>query len=250
MSIQSTAAGPAFVNEVFVSQSDADYQTSISICSSPAGGAQAGGDWCEVLHLGGDVDVLTIGDVSGHGAMVAGPMAKARACILAACRDVRVPSDILAIVNGIVPSLGEGMIVTAIVAIVDHRERTLTFANAGHPPPLLLSTDEHAYLAHPPADIPLGVFPTYTAANYIVALPQEALLVLYTDGVSEHGLDPIAGETDLVDAARFAFRLPERKLARAIMQHVFATGRGSDDAAAIALRTISAHRSSGFSTAS
>ena len=46
-----------------------------------AGGAQASGDWCEVIAISEQAVALTVGDVSGHGEAVAGTMAAMRASV-------------------------------------------------------------------------------------------------------------------------------------------------------------------------
>jgi len=209
---------------------------SVTAWSSPAGGALEGGDWCESVALSRETLVLTIGDVCGHGEAVSRPMTIMRAAVLKSIRDSRVPSDILATANGVAWNMGEGLLVTAIVALVDFRLQTLTFANAGHPPPLLFTEGGHAFLESTPADLPLGVFPSFRAANYVVTLPAEALLTFYTDGVTEHGRDPIRGEAELVEAVRLAYDRPERDAAHVIASHVFASVRGTDDAAALVVR--------------
>jgi serine phosphatase RsbU (regulator of sigma subunit) len=222
----------------------AAFDTSLTAWNSPFGGAQSGGDWCEAFALSEHVTALTIGDVSGHGETVAATMAVMRAAALRAIREIRIPSDVLAVLNGVAYTYGDGVIATAIVAILDRRFGTLAFANAGHPPPLALTADGHAFLQQPPADVPLGIFSNYLAADYVIALPADALVVFYTDGITEHKRDPVRGEADLVEAARVVHGLPELNAARAIARRVFRTRRGSDDAAALALRTLPASRRS------
>jgi len=225
-----------------VPQAAASFDTVVSLWNSPAGSAQTGGDWCEAFAVSDSCAALTIGDVSGHGSNVAGTMAAIRAAILGAIDDrIAVPSEILAIANDAACGYaqGEGVIVTAIVAFLDHRLETLTFANAGHPPPLMLTAHGDAFLQHSPADLPLGVIPKYHAADYVVAISADALIVLYTDGITEHGRDPVFGEAELVDAARLVHRRPKLNAARAIARRVFHRSRGTDDAAAIVLRTQS-----------
>jgi serine phosphatase RsbU (regulator of sigma subunit) len=236
MSTENVASRPNITYEGAVALPRTAVRTSVSVFNSPADGARAGGDWCEVVNLSDSLVVLTVGDVSGHGQSVAPTMAVMRRSVLRAIHDQRPPSDVLAIANGVAANVGEGVLVTAIVAIVDQHQRTLTFANAGHPPPLLLTRGEHAFLSHPPADLPLGVFPRLNAATYVVAFPADALVVLYTDGITEHETDPIAGEADLVEAARAGYERPGRNLARTIAEGVFSSRRGNDDAVTLALR--------------
>ena len=208
----------------------------VSFYRSAANGEQAGGDWCEAFALSGDVFAVTIGDVAGHGKSGADTMAVMRTAIMRAMHDTNDPSEVLRRVNGVACRWGDGILVTAIVAIIDIRTQTITFANAGHPSPLLLTGEGHAFLGEPPADLPLGLFPHHRAANYVVALPPGALLVFYTDGITEHDHDPIRGEAELVEAARFAYDRAEINVARSIAHHVFGKLRGADDAAAIAFR--------------
>jgi serine phosphatase RsbU (regulator of sigma subunit) len=205
---------------------------------SPADDAEHGGDWCEIVAFGERTVALTIGDVSGHGEAAAGTMAIVRDAVLDALTQSRVPSAILAIANDIAYGIGEGVIVTAIVAVVDYEHQTITFANAGHPPPLLSVGDVQAFLTHAPADLPLGIFPRHTAADYVVELPNDALLVFYTDGITEHDRDPIRGESELAGAARWVYDRHDDDAARAVAEHVFQFGRGDDDAAALTIRLI------------
>jgi serine phosphatase RsbU (regulator of sigma subunit) len=215
------------------------YDASVAVWSSPAGGAVAGGDWCDVLPLSDRFLGVTIGDVSGHGPLVAGTMGVMRAAVLRAMRKSYVPSDVLEIANRVATARCGGVVVTAIVATFDRMSCTLTFANAGHPPPLLLTRNEQRFLQHPPADIPLGVFAGYHAVDFEVTLASDSLAVFYTDGITEHLRDPISGELELVAAARFVHGRRHLDAASAIAEHVLAGGRGDDDAAAIVLRTFS-----------
>ncbi|MGD0471895.1 MAG: PP2C family protein-serine/threonine phosphatase [Candidatus Velthaea sp.] len=220
----------------------AAFDASLTAWNSPIGGAQSGGDWCEAFALSEHVMALTIGDVSGHGESVAEAMAVMRAAALRAIGEIRIPSDVLAVLNDVAYTCVNGVIATAIVAVLDRRFGTLAFANAGHPPPLVLTADGHAFLHQPPADLPLGIFSSYLGADYVVALPADALVVFYTDGITEHQRDPVRGEADLVEAVRVVHGLPELNAARAIARRVFRTRRGGDDAAALALRTLPASR--------
>jgi len=213
---------------------------SVAVWNSPAGGALAGGDWCDVLPMSERFVGFTIGDVSGHGAQVAGTMGIMRAAVLRAMRKSYVPADVLAIANAVAAERCGGVVVTAIVATFDRKLRTLAFANAGHPPPLLLARGEPRFLAMSPANIPLGIFSGYSAENYEITLVDDSLAVFYTDGITEHARDPIRGELELVEAARYVHGRPHLDAASAIARHVLSAGRGDDDAAAIVLRSLPA----------
>lgn len=215
-------------------------ETRITMWNGSSGRAQAGGDWCVAFELPDDGLALSIGDVSGHGAAVSGTMAVMRAAVLDMLAVTRVPSKVLAGVNHVACSYSGGAIVTSILAVLDRRRGTLCFANAGHPPPLVVSAGRQAFLQYSPADLPLGIFPNYRAADYVVSIPFDALVLFYTDGITEHRRDPVAGEAELVEAARAVYERPDVNVARAVARRVFMTSRGDDDAAAIGMRTLPA----------
>jgi serine phosphatase RsbU (regulator of sigma subunit) len=196
------------------------------------------------VSISDEIVAVTVGDVCGHGEVAASTMELVRATILRALEDTHVPSAVLAIANPVAASLGsgEGVIVTAVVAFLNHRLQTLTFANAGHPPPLLMTHDRCAFLTQRPADLPLGIFPYHHAADYVVAVPFDALAVFYTDGITEHGYDAVHGEIELAEAARSVFNQLELDHAQAIAQHVLRAERGHDDAAVLALRSVPTQR--------
>ena len=214
----------------------ATERESFGVWSANAGDEPEGGDWCAIVPLSAYTVALTIGDVAGHGVAAAAFRARMRASILAALSETEVPSDVLSAANAVAYGEGFPTIVTAIVAVFDRRYRTLTFANSGHPAPLLCARDGQAFLEHRPADLPLGIFPEHAAANYVIALPRDALVVLYTDGITEHERNPIQGEQELVVATRDVFGRPELEAAAAIADRVLRLARGDDDAATMALR--------------
>jgi sigma-B regulation protein RsbU (phosphoserine phosphatase) len=76
-------------------------------------------------------------------------------------------------------------LVTLVYAILDARDMTLHYVNAGHNPPLLLqgaATDVHLLRAE---GIALGVIDDAELQSVKVDLAPGDVLVLYTDGVTE-----------------------------------------------------------------
>ena len=100
-------------------------------------GTQVGGDWYDVIELGAGRTALVIGDVMGRGVRAAAVMGQLRAAVRAYARLDLAPADVLEFLDGVVRELGEVQIVTCIYAVYDPHDRTLTYANAGHLPPLL-----------------------------------------------------------------------------------------------------------------
>jgi anti-sigma regulatory factor (Ser/Thr protein kinase) len=111
-------------------------------------------------------------------------MGQLRAAVRAYARLDLPPADILEYLDGVVRDLSEDQIVTCVYAVYDPGERSLTYANAGHLPPLLLLPGA-APRPLTSSGPPLGTGP-HTLAEERVELPVGALLTLYTDGLVEH----------------------------------------------------------------
>lgn len=205
--------------------------------SSPAGNARQGGDWCDAYAISDTQMALAIFDVAGHGEGVAATMQAMRSVFFVAMRSGVCPTAIVALANAVAYAREEGAIVTALVGVLDGRRREFTFANAGHPPPLLMSATGHAFLSKPIGDLPLGIFAKSDVELQRAPITEDALLLLCTDGLTEHGRDITRGEIELVEACRERYDLPLLHAARTIAHGVLNRRRGHDDIAVIAVRT-------------
>ncbi|MGY2066552.1 SpoIIE family protein phosphatase [Blastococcus sp. SYSU DS0619] len=160
----------------------------------PAGDAQlVGGDWYDAfLDASGGISVV-IGDVAGHDIDAAATMGELRTMLrMAGHHGTATAAGVLTAVDAACDSLGHQVFATALVAQVrsattgqDGRE--IRWSSAGHPPPLLLHPDGHVDVLTDPVGLPLGVHPDRPRAAHRTALPPGGTLVLYTDGLIEHG---------------------------------------------------------------
>jgi signal transduction histidine kinase/DNA-binding response OmpR family regulator/serine phosphatase RsbU (regulator of sigma subunit) len=162
-------------------------------------GTQVGGDWYDVVDVGAGRTALILGDVMGRGVQAAAVMGQLRAAMRAYAQLDLPPADVLALIDTAVRNLGEDQIVTAVYAVYDPDDRTLTYANAGHLPPILLRPGSAPALLREAAGPPLGVGPlTVDAAQ--IPFPSDSTLLLYTDGLVERrGSDLDSGISHLVE---------------------------------------------------
>ena len=110
------------------------------------------------------------------------------------------PARILDAAEGILLRRYPGAVATAFAAIFDTRSRTLCYANAGHPYPLLRRHDGTIQELEAEG-LPLGLRTAGTPASPITErLHDAALLTFYTDGLTEATRDPLAGELLLREA--------------------------------------------------
>jgi sigma-B regulation protein RsbU (phosphoserine phosphatase) len=103
----------------------------------------AGGDYYDVLDLGGDRFAIMVADVSGHGAPAAIVMAMIRAVVHTYPGVADDPPAVLHYINRHFQFLWETpMYATAVYAVVDTRRGTVRVASAGHPLPLMSRNGE------------------------------------------------------------------------------------------------------------
>jgi len=147
-------------------------------------GTQVGGDWYDVIELGGGRTPLVVGDVMGRGVQAAAVMGQLRAAVRAYARLDLPPPDLLEFLDGIVRDLGVDQIVTCLYAVFDSADRTLRFANAGHLPPIVVSAAGVATVLPATEDPPLGVG-LYNLRQGEITLNPGSTVLLYTDGLVE-----------------------------------------------------------------
>jgi serine phosphatase RsbU (regulator of sigma subunit) len=202
----------------------------------PAAGAKCGGDWCDTFALNDDVLALSIGDVCGHGTEKFDAMVAMRQAIRAAAFRGLDPAQTLAYVNRLLHEHAPGEIVTAIFGLLDTRRRLISYANAGHPPPIMAGPYGTLFLEFADPDVPLGVEAGLMPAIHEISLPASTLMVFYTDGVSESARDSVQGSIQLRAAAKFARDFPELPTATTI-EAMTLPEITFDDAAILTVRT-------------
>ena len=105
---------------------------------------------------------------------------------------------------------------------------------AGHPPPVLASLDGETQFAKVQVDPPLGVLSDLHRTAADLSLPDQGVLLLYTDGLIERrGEDLAAGLSRLLAAVEAAD--PEVLCAR-VMQRLVGQSIPEDDIALLAVR--------------
>ena len=214
-----------------------DANTSITVWRSPTQHARSGGDWCEIIRISPEIIALIIGDVEGHGKAVAPTKTLIRSEVMKLITQGKVPSTILFELNAFIENLHNSLTATALVAFYNLHTRKLTFANAGHPPPLLVNTENFHFLTYLPADITLGVEAKQEFKEHSVVVPLDALVVFYTDGFTERSHDISQGEQELVEAVHQMHAHASPQAARTIAEHIFRDKPHLDDAALMVLCT-------------
>jgi PAS domain S-box-containing protein len=197
---------------------------------------QIGGDWYDAVRLPDGRVVLSIGDVSGSGLEAAVIMAAMRQVIRGVANVYADPATMIDAADRTLKAEHPERIVTAFAAVFDPIARTLAYANAGHPRPIVRAAD--GTISELPSDgLPLGLRERSETATQIASIHDETLLVLYTDGLTESTRDPVEGEAR-VRAALADPRIAERDdVAHAVYDAVLADG-AHDDVVLLAVRVL------------
>ena len=191
--------------------------------------AGRGGDWCETFAISENHIALSIGDISGHGIDEYDLMVAVRKVIHDAVLRGLSPMCALAEANRFLCINHPKKTATALLAFLNTDEQSLIFANAGHPAPLMANTEKTSFLEFPESDMLLGIDIDAKTKIRIIDVPPSTLLVLYTDGVSEHRKDAIQGEHELFDAVTLAYRSTSFPKADIIEKTMFLSGLNTDD---------------------
>ena len=146
---------------------------------------EVGGDYFDFIRVSDARLGIAIADVSGKGLPAALIMAGFRMSLLAEIRNEFTMRAVMRKVNSLLhESTERDKFVTMFYGVLDWKNRSLSFSNAGHNPPLLLRADGRVqYLLE--GGVALGELPDARYEERPVALQPGDVLLLYTDGVSE-----------------------------------------------------------------
>jgi len=152
-------------------------------------------DWRSALEMAGDFyDIfsladgrwgIVVADVSDKGAAAAMYMAMARSLIRTSALNHSSPAAALKEVNRhLMAHSSSSMFVTAFYGVLEPQAHKMTYANAGHNPPLVRRADLslESLVRTAPA---LGVFDELEAFDASLSFAADESLVIYTDGVTD-----------------------------------------------------------------
>ena len=175
---------------------------------------RVGGDWYITADMPGGHVLIAIGDVGGHGLAAAAGMARLRGALAGLAITGSPPERLVGWLNDLVRHVAPEHTASVVAGYFDPASRTLTWAQAGHPPPILVR-GSWARALEPPAGILLGAGQEEYAAA-VLALSPGDLLLLYSDGLIERRDRSVdAGLATLATAVR-GITDPEHAIAAAL----------------------------------
>jgi serine phosphatase RsbU (regulator of sigma subunit) len=165
-------------------------------------GVQVGGDWYDAFELPDGRLGIVVGDVTGRGIRAASAMGQLRTLTRAfalAEGGHRTPGAAITLLNRHQLALGDEQLFTIVYAVVDPEAGVITWANGGHPPPLLRPPDGRcAYLegGNGLVGVEEVVYETHSQG-----FDRGSALVLYTDGLIERRGESLDAGLERLQAA-------------------------------------------------
>lgn len=209
---------------------------------------EVGGDYYDVVPLGGNRYGIAIGDVAGKGIPGLVVMAMCGALLRSHAPAHDSPAQLLAKLNDLIqPSVKRGMFITLFYGVLDTAKGTLVFANAGHNPLLYASRADAICLPVKTTGMPIGLVKgerfSKKLADQTLRLEPGDLLLQYTDGVNEatNAHEDEYGVDRLVTVVAAAGGMKARDLVDRLSTDVTEFARGtkqSDDITILALRRL------------
>lgn len=201
--------------------------------------ADIGGDWYDAFVLPGGAVQVVIGDVAGHDLTAIVNMGQVRNMLRALAVDRNEPpGDTLRRLDTAIEILNVERTASCVLVRLDRAEQSewrLSYAVAGHPPPLLITWEGASRFLHEADNPLLGTCYDQPWTSAVEPLPPGSMLLLYTDGLIERRGEDLDRGLDRL--RRHAVLLAREPLDRVCDKLLAAMPvAGEDDIALIAVR--------------
>ncbi|WP_139123055.1 PP2C family protein-serine/threonine phosphatase [Cellulosimicrobium cellulans] len=199
-----------------------------------------GGDWYDAFVQPDGHTAVVVGDVTGHDVSAAARMGHLRGVVRSVgyCTGAG-PATVLDTAESTASGLGLDALATAVVARVgpgtDGGARSLTWASAGHLPPVVRRADGSARLLEAPSDPLLGLGLGGDRSDHADVLEPGDTLLLYTDGLIERRDRPLRDSLrELPECVASLGDVPPGRLLDALLTYLVPAGT-QDDVALLAV---------------
>ena len=214
-------------------------------------GVDVGGDWYDAFPLDGGRVGLVIGDVVGHNIGSASVMGQMRHLLRAYAVDTTQPAEVLQRTARAQARLLPDALATVVYALLDPATGELSYANAGHPPPVWASASGQTGYLDDASGVMLGV---PGEAEFVVGrrtLDPGTSVLFYTDGlIEDRRRDITDGLSDLAGVMGQVPSLSAEKTCAAVQAALLGETPRADDVCLLAVRFLGLARSAGAGTGS
>ena len=196
--------------------------------------SRVGGDWYITADMPSGQVLIALGDVAGHGLAAAAGMARLRGALAGLAITGAGPQQLVGWLNELVRHVDPEHTASVVAGYFDPASRMLRWAQAGHPPPVLVRGPQARALPQPE-----GILLGAGDRGYQVASQQlhpGDLLLLYSDGLIERRDRSLEEGLATLTAAAAGISDPGRVIA-AVLSALGSTDP-EDDTCVVALRVL------------
>ncbi|MFI6405486.1 PP2C family protein-serine/threonine phosphatase [Streptomyces sp. NPDC050548] len=196
--------------------------------------ALIGGDWYDALQLSDGATLLSVGDLTGHGVAVTSGMAMLLGALRGMAMAGTEPGQLMSLLNQLLDATVQPALGSAVCCRYRPETRTLTWAQAGHPAPLLFRGGTGRMLSAPDGVL-LGATSGASYGQAEESLEAGDVLVLHTDGLVPGHSGATAVDQLLDLAPRFGEARTAQDCVRMVMEE-FGDSAREDDACVLVAR--------------
>jgi PAS domain S-box-containing protein len=200
----------------------------IDIAARTVMAKEVGGDFFdvipyEIMVLDKGMLGLLVADVSGKGVPAALFMALSRIVVRVNALWHHDPAKVIYSSNNtITRDSKSGMFVTLFFGLLNEKDRSLTYVNAGHNPPLIFRSRDATFEKLPPTGIVLGAMENMEYKSQSLKIDKDDVVVMYTDGVTEsiNSKEELFGEKRLIEVIKKNAHLSAQTILSEILSSV------------------------------
>ncbi|KAB2954157.1 SpoIIE family protein phosphatase [Heliorestis acidaminivorans] len=198
---------------------------------------EIGGDFYDFISVSDDKMGIFVSDVSGHGVSAAMLTMVVSTMMRSITQEFSKPVEILDKLNqqfgAMVDGELSGTFVTAFSLLIDQSTGRLSYANAGHPNPLLVRGENGELVKLDAEGFPLGLFDTSEYEFKEIDIRPGDKIVLYTDGIFDvvNKDKKFYGLNQFFKLVEEMGHLPAKEMTQAILQRIeeFSEGLSQPD---------------------
>jgi serine phosphatase RsbU (regulator of sigma subunit) len=180
------------LQQVLVTRPPDDASLQVGVRYRPASAqAKVGGDWYDAFKQPDGTTMLVIGDVVGHDTLAIGAMAQYKGLLRGiAYGSSDSPAQTMTRFDATARGLGITALATVLLVRLQSASensgvREVTWSNAGHLSPVVVTPGRRAESLPSSYDLLLGIDPTSRRIDHTITMTPRSTLLLYTDGLIE-----------------------------------------------------------------
>ncbi|QGG46930.1 PP2C family protein-serine/threonine phosphatase [Heliorestis convoluta] len=193
---------------------------------------EIGGDFYDFIQVSEDKMGIFVSDVSGHGVSAAMLTMVISTMMRSVTQEVSDPGEVLDRLNQQFGKMVDGELtgtfVTAFFLCIDQSTGKITFANAGHPSPLLIRSKSGETIPLDGEGFPLGLFDAVQYERKEIDIGSGDKVVLFTDGIFDvvNKQKQFYGLNTFFKLVADLGHLPAKEMTQAIMQQIQSFAEG------------------------